>query len=549
MDTPSVEFSFSRREIRRLPDALINQIAAGEVVERPASVIKELVENSLDAGASSIEIHLKGGGIEEIQVLDNGHGIPVDEFPLAIERHATSKLATLSDLAAIDTFGFRGEALSSICSVADVCLTSRTSDSPSGFQMQIQQGKVIAGPVPVGTPMGTRITVSRLFHQVPARRKFLRSSTTELTHCQRIAKELALGNSGIRFSLKHEGRSLGHWVTEQRMDRFKECLKLSVTPQVLREVRDHLVLEAFTAPTEEPIARAELYLFINGRPVRNRSFLSAIRTAFHEATGGLGEPVGVCYLDIRKDWLDVNVHPQKWEIRCLEQETIYYWLLTCFRKHFTSSPLAQNQPHSPVPCAPVFSTSTPFPSTYPFAFVARSPRFLIVEDAHGLLIINPHHLADSAKLREWQSKTKVGNSDRQKLEIPKIIRLTPPQLELFLQVQELLSALGFETQSFGDLDIAVHTRPAFCSDHSVASLLPKLLQKLQLQANHAPASHSVISLFKYLLSSIAPEEREGQELSTHELLEELAHAIKQEPELQKFLKRIPWTSLSTGDFQ
>ncbi|NBX82329.1 DNA mismatch repair endonuclease MutL [bacterium] len=549
MDTPSVEFSFSRREIRRLPDALINQIAAGEVVERPASVIKELVENSLDAGASSIEIHLKGGGIEEIQVIDNGHGIPVDEFPLAIERHATSKLATLSDLAAIDTFGFRGEALSSICSVADVCLTSRTDDSPSGFQMQIQQGKMAAVPIPVGTPTGTRITVSRLFHQVPARRKFLRSSTTELTHCQRIVKELALGNPGTRLSLKHEGRTLGNWVTEQRIDRFKECLKLSVTPQVLQEVRDHLVLEAFTAPAEETIARAELYLFINGRPVRNRSFLSAIRTAFHEATGGLGEPIGVCYLDIRKDWLDVNVHPQKWEIRCLEQETIYYWLLSCFRKHFAAPPLAKTQPDSPVPFAPVFSPSPAFSSTYPFAFVARSPRFLIVEDAHGLLIINPHHLADLATLRKWQSKAKGGNSDRQTLEIPKIIRLTPAQLELFLPVQDLLSSLGFETQSFGDLDIAVHTRPAFCSEHSVTSLLPKLLQKLQPLANQTPEPRTVNSLFKHLLSSIPAEEREGQELSTHELLEELARAIQYEPEFQKYLKRIPWASLSLGDFQ
>lgn len=457
--------------IHLLPSDVINQIAAGEVVERPASVIKELIENSLDSGATQIEILLRSGGLDEIRVIDNGSGITPLDLPLAVQRHATSKLRLASDLTSIGTFGFRGEALSSICSVAQVTLISRTKNSSTGHQMILNEGVVQNGLQIVAAPQGTQIIVSSLFMNTPARRKFLRSSHTELSHCQKMVKEIALGNPGIRFTLRNDNRILATYLSSTRKDRFRECLKLPQTPLEFKEHREEMSLEVYLSPPEHSVARSELYLFINGRPVRHRPFLSAIRTAFLEAWGPENEPIGACYLDLRRDWVDVNVHPQKWEVRCFQQESIYYWLLSSLRKQMTPAqakavPSPVSAPRDfPMPSyrpihAPAFSS----PPSRPFNFLFKNERFLVCEDKEGLIVAQQGNLIIDVEMNRLLKLKKQGLWPVEVIEIPRICRLSEQLRPVAERHQGLLKDWGFQNDNFGDGDFSIRTRPSFVAE-------------------------------------------------------------------------------------
>ena len=322
--------------IQRLSDVLISQIAAGEVVERPSSIIKELIENSLDAGARRVDLLLKDGGIAEISVLDDGHGISEVDLPLAIERHATSKVSRLEDLEAIHTFGFRGEALASIASVATLEITSRTAQMEKAASVQVEYGKV--SPVQyVAAPSGTRVTVRGLFEKIPARLKFLRSPGTELSHCTRVLKELALGNPEVAFFLHHQGKLVCSFAAGDRLSRFTDCFKPQWEPLHFEEAATGLSAEGFLSPAHHMADRGEISLFINGRPVRQKTLTSAVRNAYLNTLGPHHEPSGFIFLDVQADWIDVNVHPQKWEVRILRQDSLYAWLMGCLRRLLESA--------------------------------------------------------------------------------------------------------------------------------------------------------------------------------------------------------------------
>jgi DNA mismatch repair protein MutL len=464
--------------IRQLPDDLINQIAAGEVVERPSSVLKELIENSLDSGATQIEIALKAGGLDEISVIDNGCGISPLDLPLSVQRHATSKIRKASDLEAIGTFGFRGEALSSICSVSQVTITSRTPQDAMGYQIVLDEGISQGALRMLAAPLGTQVVVSYLFKNTPARRKFLRSSHTELSHCQKIIKEIALGNPEVRFTLRNENRILATYLTLKRKDRFQECLKLPWSPLSVLETREEMTLEAYLSPPEYAVARSELFLYINGRPVRHRPFLSAIRTAFSDSFGFGREPIGACYLDLRKDWVDVNVHPQKWEVRCFHQESIYYWILSTLRKHFAQA-MNLHKPTIPHPTPSPFQSFRSFQSSrpsvnapalpltpnlspsYPFTFLFKNNDFVVCQDTRGLLIAELAELELTAETRRLSTLWSHGQWPTEKLSIPKICRL-PEKLRLRAeQHHTFLTHWGFESEGFGDGDFSLRSRPSF----------------------------------------------------------------------------------------
>ncbi|NBY20674.1 hypothetical protein EBQ74_10655 [bacterium] len=232
------------RRIRKLSSNVINQIAAGEVVERPSNLIKELVENSLDANATRIEVHLVEGGLKELTVIDDGHGIFEEDLALAVERHTTSKLKELSDLEEIGTYGFRGEALSSIASVCDFSIRSRTHSAERGLSLHVPFGESCSIK-PIGCPPGTQVTAKDLFARIPARFKFLRSQTTELSHCIKTLRELALGNPQTSFFLFHNGRLLSQYTSTNRMDRMKECLKPEWEPLTFNDKMDEMSFEAF----------------------------------------------------------------------------------------------------------------------------------------------------------------------------------------------------------------------------------------------------------------------------------------------------------------
>ncbi len=309
----------SASRIRVLPEKLANQIAAGEVVQRPASALKELIENSLDAGARAIRVDLEGGGARRIRVRDDGQGMGRDDAILAFERHATSKIATEADLNHVETLGFRGEALPSIAAVSKVVLTTRLRGTPLGTEVRIQGGQFIR-VVEMGASEGTEIDIRSLFYNVPARRKFLKTKTTELARCVEVVQRAAMAHHGAAFTLHHGGRSLiSLEAVPGRLQRAAGLLgkdTLSHLMGLTGEDSDHLRLSGWVgAPTLTRSNRDGQYFFVNGRPVRDRLLIHAISEAYRSFLPHGRHPVFALFLDVPPEEVDVNVHPSKEEIR------------------------------------------------------------------------------------------------------------------------------------------------------------------------------------------------------------------------------------------
>jgi DNA mismatch repair protein MutL len=305
--------------ITLLSDELVDQIAAGEVVERPASVVKELGENALDAGAKSLLIRLEGGGTQRIEVVDDGRGMSAEDAPLALRRHATSKLSTLAGLQRIATFGFRGEALAAVASVSKLLLRTAEPGAPMGTEVRVDAGELLSVGAAAARP-GTQVVVEDLFYAVPARRKFLRRKETELRHCEQAVLRLALAHPGVAFRLEHEGRVLlslpasGGDVAE----RIATALGAEVHPHLLPleerrlDVRVHGVI---ASPEYSQSTARGLYTFVNGRYVRDRAVHAAIHRGLQPLLPPGRQPVGVLFLELEAGAVDVNVHPQKLEVR------------------------------------------------------------------------------------------------------------------------------------------------------------------------------------------------------------------------------------------
>ncbi|WP_119718484.1 DNA mismatch repair endonuclease MutL [Cognatilysobacter tabacisoli] len=319
--------------IRPLPDTLINQIAAGEVVERPASVVKELVENALDAGATRVDIDLEEGGVRLIRIRDDGAGIPPDELPLAISRHATSKIASLDDLEGVGTLGFRGEALPSIASVSRFALTSRRRDAEHGAAIEVDGGRVGAVE-PRPHPVGTTVEVRELFFNVPARRKFLKAERTELGHIEDWLRQLALARPDVELRVSHNGRPSRRWKGEGSPvnggllsdARLHEALGEEFARNVLRV--DHaaagLRLHGWIAqPAYNRASADQQFLYVNGRAVRDRSVAHAVKQAYADVLFHGRQPAYVLFLELDPRRVDVNVHPAKHEVRFRDARLIH----------------------------------------------------------------------------------------------------------------------------------------------------------------------------------------------------------------------------------
>ncbi|MDQ3617405.1 MAG: DNA mismatch repair endonuclease MutL [Pseudomonadota bacterium] len=314
--------------IRQLPDILINQIAAGEVVERPASVVKELVENALDAGALRIDIDLEEGGVRLIRIRDDGAGIAADQLALAISRHATSKIASLDDLEAVATLGFRGEALPSIASVSRFALISRRADDDHGSALEVEGGRV-GQPTPKSHPQGTTVEVRDLFFNVPARRKFLRAERTELGHIEEWLRQLALARPDIELRVSHNGKPSRRWKGDSDLlsdTRLHETLGEEFARHALRV--DHsgagLRLHGWIAqPTYSRASADQQYLYVNGRGVRDRSIAHAVKQAYADVLFHGRQPAYVLFLELDPRRVDVNVHPAKHEVRFRDSRLIH----------------------------------------------------------------------------------------------------------------------------------------------------------------------------------------------------------------------------------
>lgn len=401
----------TRNKIALLPDALVNKIAAGEVVERPASVVKELLENSLDAGATRLRIDIEEGGRTLIRIVDNGCGIPPEEFPLAFAQHATSKIRTSDDLFAIATMGFRGEALASIASVSHATMTSRTAASEQAFRVEFRDGQLSA-PMPAAAPVGTNLEIRDLFYSVPARRKFLRSDSTEFSHITEMVLRIALPNPDVAITLTHNGRTaLDLPATSDAKSRVSAALGRELHEQLLPVDFNERGVRVTGFIGQPSLARATAkyqYLFLNGRFIRDRSLLHALKEAYRGLIEPIAQPVAVLMLDLDPAMFDVNVHPQKTEVRFREPNAVYAAILAAAREKLLGSDLTPavktaNRFDAPTP-PDSLGDKTPFggrssttqPSYGDRSFIARS-QFSGVSDPQSSVSDTRRVMADFFK--------------------------------------------------------------------------------------------------------------------------------------------------------
>jgi len=340
--------------IRKLPPQLVNQIAAGEVVERPSSVLKELLENSLDAGATRIAIDVQQGGIKRLRVVDNGTGIPRDELNLALSRHATSKVGSLEELERVVSLGFRGEALPSIASVSRLKLASRAAGEPNGWSVRGDGGEQFAEPVPLSHPMGTTVEVCDLFFNVPARRKFLRTERTEFSHLHTVVHRLALSRFDVAFELSHNQKAVDQ-LREAAGPASREARIAAVCGRqfaenavYLEQAGAGLRLWGWVARPTFSRSQADLqHFYVNGRSVRDKVVTHAVRQAYSDVLYHGRHPAFVLYLELDPTGVDANVHPSKHEVRFRDSRLVHDFLF-----HTLKQAIAALGPGAPAPAAP-----------------------------------------------------------------------------------------------------------------------------------------------------------------------------------------------------
>jgi DNA mismatch repair protein MutL len=533
--------------IRRLPEHLVNRIAAGEVVERPASALKELVENAIDAGASRIAVALAAGGIGRIEVMDDGSGMSPADMALALERHATSKLPS-DAIEHVTTLGFRGEALPSIASVARLRIESRTRPSPGsgqappdGWSLIVDNGR-LEGEGPAALPPGTRIMVEELFARVPARRKFLRTDRSEYAACLDAVKRLAMARPDIGFTLDHEGRrSLSVQPGEDRPARVA-----ALTDRGLHENsvavdydRGHARLGGVAGlPTFSRGVADHQYLFVNGRPVKDRLLIGAVRAAYQDLLARDRHPIVALFIDLPGEEVDVNVHPAKTEVRfrdpalirglivgglrhaldaaghrVVNQAAAVPWQLSPSpsgeglgvgpvwedqtQRYFADLPHPNPSPEgeglrsfrdsrptflTPPPMARAEPASAPPPESNRFPLgVARgqvAATYIVAEAEDGLVLVDQHAAHERLVLERMRRAMANGGVARQALLLPEVVELEEPACDRLEARAAELAEMGLELERFGARAMLVRATPAILGNGDIKGLVTDLADEL-----------------------------------------------------------------------
>ena len=564
--------------IQPLPPELINQIAAGEVIERPSSVVKELVENSLDAGATRIEVDIEFGGARLIRVRDDGDGIAADDLPLAVASHATSKIGSFDDLEHVASMGFRGEALASMSSVARFAITSRLRGSDNAFRIEVDSGRLQVAR-PAQHPQGTSVEVRDLFYNVPARRKFLRAERTEFAHVDDLLKSLALARGGVEFRLSHNGKSVRVWKAardEQAMlTRVADVLGDDFPQQSLRI--DHATagmrLSGWVGlPTASRSQADAQYFYVNGRLVRDRIVAHAVRQAYADVLFHGRYPAFVLYLELDPAGVDVNVHPAKQEVRFREQRLVHDFLFRTLHEALADTRAGQSvQPESAAwanapgvasPVAPstgnhaagwqgsfaqsrlqlgvreeplagyaallgeaangnVESLSTMSPvddSDAPplgYAIAQLKTIYILAENTHGLILIDMHAAHERITYEKLKSSRACSNLRSQILLVPLSVAVSAKEAAAAEEHGDALSEWGLELSRSGPSAVVVRRIPALLEGADVAELTRSVLSEL---AQHG-SSRQLQELENELLSTMAchGSVRAGRRLSLPEM--------------------------------
>jgi len=522
--------------IRQLPPQLIDQIAAGEVVERPASVVKELVENSLDAGATRIELEIDGGGLRQCLVRDNGCGIPRDELALALARHATSKIASLTDLERVGTLGFRGEALPSIASVSRLSITSRAQGAESAWRVEADGGR-LAAPAPAAHPEGTTIVVRDLFYNTPARRRFMRKERTEFSHVERVARRLALSRFDTGFRLLREGKVLFDLRpaadTGSRTGRIAEVCgeAFAAHAMEIEQAAAGLRISGWLGLPTFSRSQPDLqYFFVNGRMIRDRLVTHALRQAYADVLFHGRHPAYVLYLEMDPALVDVNAHPTKHEVRFRDARSMHGFLYKVVERALARThPAAGGAGAAPLPATPRFGAESPAarwsgpsrqdpmalrvadapasperswtafavpdaaeaqagtgPTEYPplgYALGQLGGIYILAQNRDGLVVVDMHAAHERVLYERLKAAMSGPDAAGQPLLVPLSVRVAPSEAELAESVAEALAKFGFELDRRGPDVLVVRQVPALLKSADAEALLRDILADLAEQGD------------------------------------------------------------------
>jgi len=529
--------------IRILPDLLINQIAAGEVGERPAAALKELLENALDAGATEISVHLAGGGTKLIRISDNGSGIPKEELALALSRHATSKIATLDDLESIRSLGFRGEALASIASVSALMLSSRTAAAKHAWSINVENGS-ISEPQPAAHEPGTSIEAQELFFNTPARRKFLRSEATEYAHCDEVFRRVALTRPDVAFRLQHNARVQWQLKSQDRTARINSILgdDFSASAVSVNENAGGIALTGLSAlPTAVGGGREAQYFFVNGRFVRDKVLAHALRQAYQDVLHHDRHPSYVLFLDIDPARVDVNVHPTKSEVRFRDSQAVHQFVFHALARALsgaaggTGAPVAAS--YVPTPPArdgfvavqhrmplgvaqPANAYQTLFGNLQPapasdakiaqpaadgeapplgFALAQLSGVFILAQNQHGLVIVDMHAAHERIVYENLKNQLDSDRIAMQPLLIPVVFHAEKLDVATAEEHADTLTSLGFEIAATSPTSLAVRGVPVALQNADAGALARAVLAEIR----EFGASRVMIERRNELLSTMA----------------------------------------------
>jgi DNA mismatch repair protein MutL len=501
--------------IRVLPDLLISQIAAGEVVERPASAVKELLENSLDAGATDVSVQLAAGGAKLIKVTDNGKGIARDEMRLALARHATSKIASLEDLERVASLGFRGEALASIASVSRLTLASRRNGDKHAWAVTAS-GKDVTRAAPAALPAGTSVEVRDLYFNTPARRKFLKSDATEFAHCEEAFKRIALSRPACAFTLQHNGRAQWHLKAQPARARIGALMGEEFNAAALEIDEGSAGLRltgAIGLPAQARSSRDAQYCFVNGRYVRDKIAAHAIRQAYQDVLHHDRHPAYALFLEIDPGQVDVNVHPSKTEVRFRDARAVHQFIFHALNKALAGAtagagairapaaapagsypaPAAMEQTAMPLGAASpsafyetLFSRPAPPPAApesdeapLGYALAQLAGVYVLAQNRHGLVIVDMHAAHERIlyeKLKDLLDRREI---PMQPLLVPVTLSADALDVATVEEHSEVLRTIGFDIAAASPRSLIVRALPAPLADADARQLAADVLREIR----------------------------------------------------------------------